>query len=55
MGSSVINWSVQLASPWLNLILSEVPGEGNVIPMVLKGKSGLRASKDGGKKIDFNL
>lgn len=45
----MINQSAQLASPWLNSILCEVPGEGNVIPGILKGKPGLRTSKDGEK------
>lgn len=34
----MINQSVQLASPWLNAILREVPGEGDVIPVIPKGK-----------------
>lgn len=49
-GSLVI--SVQLASPWLNAILCEIPGERNVIPGIPEGKPGLCASKDGGKKLD---
>lgn len=44
--------SVQLASPWLNAILCEIPGERNVIPGIPEGKPGLCASKDGGKKLD---
>lgn len=42
------NQSGQLASPCLNPVLLEVPGEGSVILGFLKG---LCASKDGGENI----
>lgn len=42
------NQSGQLASPCLNPVFLEVPGEGSVILGFLKG---LCASKDGGKNI----